>query len=64
MDAMIIYYGASHHMVAWKYAPSSLKPYVGPPILMGYDSSVEAIRQGKVDLGDGSFKNFLHVLKL
>jgi hypothetical protein len=62
--AWIIDSGASHHMEATKHVLSSLKTCTGPPILMGDDSPVEVSGQGRVDLGNGSFENVLHVLKL
>jgi hypothetical protein len=60
----IIDSGASHQLEATKYFLSSLKTCMGPPILMGNESLVEISRQGRVDLGNGSFENFLHVPKL
>ena len=51
-------------MAATKYALSSLKPYVDPPILMGDYSPIEATGQGKIELGNGSFENVQHIPKI
>jgi hypothetical protein len=37
---------------------------MGPPILMGDDTPVEVIGQGRVELPHKSFENVLHVPKL
>jgi hypothetical protein len=51
-------------MEATKYVFSSLTASMGPPILMGDDTLVEVIGQGRVELQHGSFENVLHVPKL
>jgi hypothetical protein len=43
---------------------SSLYEFKGPPILMGYNSSIEVIGKGRIELTNGSFENVLHVPKL
>jgi hypothetical protein len=43
---------------------SSLIPFSRPPILMGNDTPVAVAGEGRVELHNGSFENFLHVPKL
>jgi hypothetical protein len=43
---------------------SSLTTCMGPPILMGDDTLMEVIGQGRVELQHVSFKNLLHVMKI
>jgi hypothetical protein len=62
--AWILDSGTSHHMAATKDVFSSLTTSTGPPILMGDDTPIEVIGQGRVELQHGSFENVLHVPKL
>jgi hypothetical protein len=54
----------SHHMAATENVLSSIFACTGPPILMGDDTPVEVIGQGRVELQHRSFENVLHVPKL
>jgi hypothetical protein len=63
-DAWILDSGASRHMVAIENVLSSIYACMGPPILMGDDTPVEVIGQGRVELPHGIFENVLHVPKL
>jgi hypothetical protein len=56
--------GESHHMSASEAVYSSLDACIGPPILMGDNSSVEVTDKGRIELTNGSFENVLHVPKL
>ena len=60
----IIDSGASHHMVAKEDVFTSLSSRCGPPILMGDDTPIVVVGEGRVELSNGSFKNVLHVPKL
>jgi hypothetical protein len=51
-------------METTKNVLSSISACMGPPILMGDDTPVEVIGQGRVELPHGSFENVLHVPKL
>jgi hypothetical protein len=51
-------------MEATKNVLSSISACTGPPILMGDDTPVEVIGQGRVELQHKSFENVLHVPKL
>jgi hypothetical protein len=51
----------SHHMETTENVLSSIYTCMGPPILMGDDTLVEFIGQGRVELQHGSFENDLHV---
>jgi len=62
--AWIIDSRASHHMEAIKDVLSSLKTFTCATILMGHDSPVEVSGQGRVEIGNESFENILHILKL
>jgi len=42
----------------------SISSWMGPLILMVYDTSVEVIGQGRVEIPHRSFENVLHVPKL
>jgi hypothetical protein len=48
-------------MAAKEEVLSSLIPCSRPPILMGYDTLVEVVGEGRVELHNGSFENVLHV---
>jgi hypothetical protein len=51
-------------MAAIEIVLSSNSPCTGPPILMGDDTPVEVIEQGRVELQHEGFGNVLHVPKL
>jgi hypothetical protein len=51
-------------MATTKNVLSSISACTGRPILMRYDTLVEVIGQGRVELPNGSFENVLHVPKL
>jgi hypothetical protein len=63
-DSLIIDFGASHHMAVKEEVFSSLIPCSRPPILMGDDTLVEVVGEGRVELHNGSFENVLHVPKI
>jgi hypothetical protein len=63
-DAWIVDSGESHHMDASKEVYYSFDACIGPPILMGDNSSVEVTDKGRIELTNGSFENVLHVPKL
>jgi hypothetical protein len=50
LDAWILYSRESHHMETTKNVLYSIFACMGPPILMGYDTPVEVIGQGRVEL--------------
>jgi hypothetical protein len=56
--------GASHHMTTKEEFFTSLSSCSRPPILMGDDTPIIVLGEGRVELPNGSFENFLHVLKL
>jgi hypothetical protein len=60
-DSWIIDFGASHHMAAKEEVFSSLSPCSRPPILMGDDTPVAIVGEGRVELHNDSFENVLHV---
>jgi hypothetical protein len=64
LDAWILESGKSHHMAATKNVLYSIFSCTSPPILMGDDTPVEVIGQGRVELPHGSFENVLHIPKL
>jgi hypothetical protein len=49
--------GASHHMETKEKVLSSLIPCSRPPILMGDDTPVAVVGEGRVELHNGSFEN-------
>ena len=53
--------GASHHMASSKEELASLELCTMPSILMGDDTPVEVCGKGSVDVGDGTFHDFLYV---
>ena len=57
-DSWIIYSGSSHHMAAEEEVFSSLSPCSRPPILMGDDTPVEVVGEGRVELHNGSLRMF------
>ena len=63
-DSWIIDYGTSHHMKAKDYFFTSLSSCSRPHILMGDDTPIEVAGEGRVELPNGSFENFLHVPNL
>jgi hypothetical protein len=63
-DSWIIDSGASHHMAAKEEVLSSLSPCSSPPILMGDDTPVAVVGEGRVEVHNGIFENILHVPKL
>jgi hypothetical protein len=63
-DSWIIDSGASHHMETKEEVLSSLSPCSRPSILMGDDTLVKVAGEGRVELHNGSFENFLHVPNL
>jgi hypothetical protein len=63
-DSWIIDSSATHHMAAKEEFFSSLSPCSRPPILMGDDTPVAVVGEGRVELHNGSFENVLHVPKL
>jgi hypothetical protein len=63
-DSWIIDSGASHHKEFKEEVFTSLSSCSGPPILMGDDTPVAIEGEGRVELHNGSFDNFLHVPKI
>jgi hypothetical protein len=63
-DAWIVDFGASHHMDSLEVVYSSLDAFKGNPILMGYNSYVEVIGKGRIELTNRSFKNAMHLPKI
>jgi hypothetical protein len=63
-DAWILDLGASHHMESIENVLYSIYVFMGPTILMGDDTPVEFIGQGRVELPHRSFENVLHVRKI
>jgi hypothetical protein len=51
-------------MEAFENVLSSITACTGPPILMGDDTPVEVVGQGRVELQHGIFENVFHVPKL
>jgi hypothetical protein len=51
-------------MDASKLVFSSLDACKGPPILMGYNSSIKVTGKGRIELTNESFENVLHLPKL
>jgi hypothetical protein len=64
LDAWIVDSRESHHMDISEAVYSSFNACKGPPILIGYNSSVEVTGKGRIELTNGSFENMLHILKL
>jgi hypothetical protein len=60
-DSWIIDSGASHHMEVKEEVFTSLSSCSRPPIIMGDDSLVEVVGEGRVEVPNGSFENVLHV---
>jgi hypothetical protein len=60
-DSWIRYSIASHHMEMKEDVLSSLIPCSRPPILMGDDTPVAVVGEGRVELHNGSLENVLHV---
>ena len=58
----IIYSAASRHMVLTKVTFSSLDMLKGPPIVLGYDSLIDSLGKGRIDLDHSKFNNVLYVL--
>jgi hypothetical protein len=56
--------GATHHMATKNIVLYYISTCMGPPILMGDDTQVEVIGQGRVEIPHGNFENILHVPKL
>jgi hypothetical protein len=63
-DSWIIYFGASYHMEDKEEVFTSLSSCSGPPILMGDDTPIPVVGEGRVELPNGSFENVLHVPNL
>ena len=64
LDAWILYSSPSQHRVSTQDVFTSLNPYMGPPILRGYDTTIKFCGQGRLDIQNRFFKNVLHVPKL
>ena len=62
--ALLIYSGASNHVMAEKDSFSSLETGKSIPIYMGDDSTIISEGQGTVDLENGYFSNVLYVPSL
>jgi hypothetical protein len=60
-DSWIIDSGASHHMEAKVEVFASFSSCSGPPIIMGDDTPIEVAGEGRVEIANGSFENFLYV---
>jgi hypothetical protein len=63
-DSWITDSDASHHMGTKEEVFSSLSPCSRLLILMGDDTPVAVVGEGRVELHNGSFENVLHVPKL
>jgi hypothetical protein len=63
-DSWIIDSGTSHHMIAKEEVLYSLIPFSRHPILMGDDTPVVVVGEGRVEIHNGSFENILHVPNL
>ena len=62
--ALLIYSGASNHMMVERDSFSSLETGKSIPIHMGDDSTIISEGQGIVDLEHGYFSNVLYVPSL
>jgi hypothetical protein len=51
-------------MVAKEEVFTSLSSFSRPPFLMGDDIPIVVVGEGRVELPNGSFENFLHVPKI
>jgi hypothetical protein len=63
-DSWIIDSGASHHMAMKNEVFTYLSSCSRPPILMGDDTPVAIVGEGRVELHNGSFENVLQVPNL
>jgi hypothetical protein len=61
LDAWILGSGASHHMETTNNVLSYISTCRGPPILMGDDTPVDIVGQGRVEIPHGIFENIFHV---
>jgi hypothetical protein len=60
-DSWIIDSNASQHMEVKEEVFTSLSSCSRPPIIMGDDSLVAVVGEGRVEVPNGSFENVLHV---
>jgi hypothetical protein len=63
-DSWIINSIASQHMPTKEEAFIALSSCSGPPILMGDDTPITVVGEGRVEIPNGSFENVLHVPNL